>query len=397
MLLTAVVAGSLVVPAGPSGAQALGDLVDDLGRVRAGLDAANAQLMTTREQRVVLQGQIAEVGIQIDGLRSRITAAQSEIDRLVAEREEIRRTVRARALVLYQQRRPAGPTVTLDFDSPMDLARRQVLGRAAARDDEDARVRLGAASDALAAARDELAAERSRLESQEAELAARRRQLDDLDARIRSQQAELDTRARDLQQRIQAAIAAGIIAAGGPSLVGPTALTAAQMAAWWRSVGYGGYSVSVPIETLAQIYVSEGNAEGVRGDLAFAQAVVETGGFRYTNPGNNFAGMGWCDSCSNGRRFPTPTDGVRAQIQHLRNYGDPASRAARLAYPPSPYWYAPTSLDPAVAAANFDSFFAKGWALTWNQMGRGNWATDPGYAQKVLTVYGRMVAFATGS
>jgi flagellum-specific peptidoglycan hydrolase FlgJ len=30
-------------------------------------------------------------------------------------------------------------------------------------------------------------------------------------------------------------------------------------------------------------------------------------------------------------------------------------------------------------------------------MGRGNWATDPGYAQKVLTVYGRMVAFATGN
>jgi predicted nucleic acid-binding Zn-ribbon protein len=396
-MLTMMLGASLIVPATASGAQSLGDLVDDLGRVRAGLDAANAQLMSTREQRVVLQGQIAEVGTQIDGLRSRISAAQAEIDRLVAEREEIRRTVRARALVLYQQRRPAGPTVTLDFDSPMDLARRQVLGRAAAREDEDARIQLGAASDALATARDQLAAERARLEGQEAELASRRRQLDDLDARIRSQQAELDAKARDLQQRIQAAIAAGIIAAGGPSLVGPTALTAAQMAAWWRSVGYGGYSVSVPIETLAQIYVSEGNAEGVRGDLAFAQAVVETGGFRYTNPGNNFAGMGWCDSCSNGRRFPTPTDGVRAQIQHLRNYGDPASRAANLAHPPSPYWYAPTSLDPAVAAANFDSFFAKGWALTWNQMGRGNWATDPGYAQKVLTVYGRMVAFATGN
>jgi predicted nucleic acid-binding Zn-ribbon protein len=396
-MLTMMLGASLIVPATASGAQSLGDLVDDLGRVRAGLDAANAQLMSTREQRVVLQGQIAEVGTQIDGLRSRISAAQAEIDRLVAEREEIRRTERARALVLYQQRRPAGPTVTLDFDSPMDLARRQVLGRAAAREDEDARIQLGAASDALATARDQLAAERARLEGQEAELASRRRQLDDLDARIRSQQAELDAKARDLQQRIQAAIAAGIIAAGGPSLVGPTALTAAQMAAWWRSVGYGGYSVSVPIETLAQIYVSEGNAEGVRGDLAFAQAVVETGGFRYTNPGNNFAGMGWCDSCSNGRRFPTPTDGVRAQIQHLRNYGDPASRAANLAHPPSPYWYAPTSLDPAVAAANFDSFFAKGWALTWNQMGRGNWATDPGYAQKVLTVYGRMVAFATGN
>ncbi len=397
LVVLVVLASTLGPVAPPAGGQSLGELVDDLGRVRASLDTANAQLMTTREQRIVLQGQIAEVGTQIDGLRGRIAAAQAEIDRLVAEREAIRQVVRARALVLYQQRRPAVPTATLDFDAPMDLARRQVLGRAAARQDEDARSALAAAGDALATARDQLAAERAQLEGQEAELAARRRQLDEIDVRIRAQQAELDARARDLQGRIQAAIAAGVIAAGGPSLVGPTALSAAQMAAWWRSVGYSGYSVSVPIETLAQIYVAEGTAEGVRGDLAFAQAVVETGGFRYTNPGNNFAGMGWCDSCSNGRRFPTPTDGVRAQIQHLRNYGDPASRAANLARPPSPYWYAPTSLDPAVAAANFDSFFAKGWALTWNQMGRGNWATDPNYAQKVLTVYSRMVAFASGT
>ncbi len=27
-------------------------------------------------------------------------------------------------------------------------------------------------------------------------------------------------------------------------------------------------------------------------------------------------------------------------------------------------------------------------------MGNGNWATDPGYSQKVLTVYFQMVSFA---
>jgi len=389
--------GLVVAPARAQTQPSVSELFDDLTAVRTRLDTANAQLVATRDQQAVLQGQIAEVDLQIGGLRERITATQAHIDDLVAQREAVRESVRERAAVLYQSRRPASPLEPFDVRSPMDLERRKVLGRAAARRDEEIRTALQQASDELAAARDQLAAERSALEAQEADLAGRKARLDQIDAEIRRQQADLDARAKDLQGRIQAAIEAGVLQAGGPSLMGATNLSAAQMAAWWRSVGYSGYSVSVPIETLAQIYVDGGRAEGVRGDLAFAQAVVETGGFRYTAPGNNFAGMGWCDSCATGRVFPTPTDGVRAQIQHLRNYGDPTSRAANLAHAPSPYWYAPASLSAAVAAQNFDSFFAKGWALTWNQMGSGNWATDPNYSAKVLNVYGRMVAHATGA
>jgi flagellum-specific peptidoglycan hydrolase FlgJ len=51
-------------------------------------------------------------------------------------------------------------------------------------------------------------------------------------------------------------------------------------------------------------------------------------------------------------------------------------------------------LNQQVANENFDSFFAKGWAVTWNQMGNGNWATDPNYSQKVMKVYAGMVAYA---
>ena len=43
--------------------------------------------------------------------------------------------------------------------------------------------------------------------------------------------------------------------------------------------------------------------------------------------------------------------------------------------------------DPTAAAANFDDFFLKGKVPLWNQMGHGNWATDPNYASKVLRVY----------
>jgi hypothetical protein len=53
--------------------------------------------------------------------------------------------------------------VSLTLDEPMDLARRRVLGRAAAKKDDDTRTALKAASDQLAAARDELAAQRNAL------------------------------------------------------------------------------------------------------------------------------------------------------------------------------------------------------------------------------------------
>lgn len=48
-----------------------------------------------------------------------------------------------------------------------------------------------------------------------------------------------------------------------------------------------------------------------------------------------------------------------------------------------------------MANQNFDTFFAKGWAVTWNQMGHGNWATDPNYSDKVMKIYAGMVAFAS--
>ena len=128
----------------------------------------------------------------------------------------------------------------------------------------------------------------------------------------------------------------------------------------------------------------------MRGDFAFAQAIVETGGFA-SAPDHNYSGLGWCDGCARGTVFPTPRDGIRAQIQLLLNYADPTSRAAGLHHPPSPYWW---SQDPTTAARSFDTYFAKGWAPTWSDMGHGNWATDPGYSAKVIGVYRSMVAFA---
>ncbi len=190
-------------------------------------------------------------------------------------------------------------------------------------------------------------------------------------------------------------------ATGGVPVMGPNVLSAAQLANWYRATKRTP-AIPVSIDTFAQYYIDEGRAEGVRGDLAFAQSMVETGylGFvgSIVKPENyNYAGMGACDSCNSGRQFPSAQVGVRAQIQHLKNFADPTSRAATLAHPPVVEWYGMRStgaLDPVLAVFNYDHFFAKGTAPTWNQMGGpGKWASAPTYATVILQVYNRMLTF----
>jgi hypothetical protein len=183
----------------------------------------------------------------------------------------------------------------------------------------------------------------------------------------------------------------------GIPVMGPSTLSAAQLAKWFRATGRTP-AIPVSVEALAQFYIDEGAAENVRGDIAFAQSVVETGYFGFVGSmvkasNFNYAGMGACDSCNSGTQFPTAQIGIRAQIQHLRNYADISSRAANLAHPPVIEWYAQTTHDPVKAARNFDTFFAKGRAPTWNQMGNGNWATAPNYASVVLGTYNRMLTY----
>jgi flagellum-specific peptidoglycan hydrolase FlgJ len=382
----------------PAGAQvdpAVTQLADDLASVRHDLEATNARVIDIRDQSAVMQGRIADLGVHIEEFRAQIAQTEAQIQILEANRQAILDVVRSRAARVYVERDPVSPFDTMLLRSPMKLARSQKLAGAVARHDEETRQQLKQATDQLASVRTDLANQQTALQAQEADLQQQQQTLGNLQSQLQSEQARLETQAKDVQARLQTAIQLGIIRAGGVSLVGPTTLNAVQMASWWRS-HYSVANTTVSIDELAQMYVDEGTAENVRGDVAFAQAVLETGGFR-SAPGNNFAGMGWCDSCSTGRVFPTARDGVRAQIQHLRNYGDQLSRASQLSHPASVYWYAPSSLSQSVADQNFDTFFAKGWALTWNQMGHGNWATDPNYSDKVMKLYASMVAFAQGA
>lgn len=383
LALAAPVVASLAVVT--AGAQA--DPFDaEIERARVEVEAAQAGAHAAANRLEETRARSAEVKARVDAVQTEIADLEVRIPALRAHAGQLRQVLRQRAAALYSAGGPAAMYGPLAVAPSLAYARRKILADAAARRDDKTVTDLENIAAQLASA------ERT-LESEQADLAKKQADLASIQAELEAQQAELDRRVAGANAALERARVLGALRARGEPVMGPTVLSGAQMAAWIRAKGYK-TRLQTSIDDLASIYVDEGNAEGLRGDLAFAQAVVETGGFA-SAPDNNYAGLGWCDSCAYGTRFPTPRDGVRAQVQHLKNYADSTSRVVGLAHPPSPYWY---SADPIVAASKFDTFFAKGWAPTWNDMGHGNWATDTAYAGKVLRVYADMVSYArTGS
>jgi hypothetical protein len=339
--------------------------------------AAAQEISVTRLQRDIAENsrRIDELAREIEeatrreqALHAEIEATQARIDTTRFYAATIRAQVRARAAALYRAgRHPGDPVVNVR--NIADAASARHYGDGVAQADDLLVHRLVDIVEGLEADTAKLEADRAEAEAQRRAAVATKAAVEDLLSRQKKLLAALDV----------------------IPVMGTSQLTARQLADWFESTGMP-YRLSggMSIRELAQIFIEEGADEDVRGDVAFAQSVLETGYFRYALD-NNYAGLGACDSCAGEPAFPSPRDGVRAQIQHLKNYGDPDSRTPGLAHPPSPTWY---GADPAVAARNFDTFFAKGRAQTWQVMGKGNWATDPNYSTKVIGIYIRMVVHA---
>lgn len=109
---------------------------------------------------------------------------------------------------------------------------------------------------------------------------------------------------------------------GGTKIMGAALATAEQMVSYIK-----GKNPDVPQSVVDMIpfYLSEGQAEGVRGDVAFAQSCLETGNFGFSGSAvtldqNNFCGLGVTANGMKGNSFDTPQLGIRAQIQHLKAY-----------------------------------------------------------------------------
>lgn len=95
--------------------------------------------------------------------------------------------------------------------------------------------------------------------------------------------------------------------------------------------------LSVTPEELVRYYFAEGAREGIRGDVAFAQALKETGYFGYggtvTPDQNNYCGLGTTSRTVKGGYFPTAEIGVRAHIQHLLAYSSTRRPALEIVDP----------------------------------------------------------------
>lgn len=168
----------------------------------------------------------------------------------------------------------------------------------------------------------------------------------------------------------------------GPGILGQSVLDTIDLVAWYRTY-YAVDPPMAPIATIIDAYLAVGAEEGVTGDIAFAQAILETGGFRSGHAqGFNFAGIGAYDHCAPacGFRFPDLESGVRAHIQLLRAYADPSLTSADLAAPPHPL-VAPERVG------------VRGCCARWTAL-TGVWATDLNYDRKVLGIYRLMVETA---
>jgi hypothetical protein len=181
-------------------------------------------------------------------------------------------------------------------------------------------------------------------------------------------------------------------------VMGANLLSADQLTRWYNHKR-GGVPPRVPsvgndIRTLAQIFIDEGRMDGVRGDLAFVQSVLETGWFSYPDYGqirpwfNNFAGMyayngrprgnRCADETAPSRCFRTPNLGVRTQIHLLRGYADRTTRnmSGRLEEPPSDrVGVAPT------------------WELFGGSSGKAIWATAPDYGLRIIQLYSEALVY----
>ena len=120
----------------------------------------------------------------------------------------------------------------------------------------------------------------------------------------------------------------------GYLIEGTSAVTANNLAMYFKRKN-GVYptfyknSDAPTIEKFCQIYVEEAKAEGIKVEVAFMQAMVETGWLKFGGSVQisqyNFAGIGALDGGVQGATFKTVREGVRAQIQHLKAYANEKS------------------------------------------------------------------------
>ena len=151
--------------------------------------------------------------------------------------------------------------------------------------------------------------------------------------------------------------------------------TAEQMIAYIKSKKQ---NVAQSVIDMIPLYLSEGEIEGIAGDIAFAQSCLETGNFWFAGSNvtldqNNFCGMGVTSGNKKGNSFKTPQIGIRAQIQHLKAYANTEPLVNECVDPRFRY------------VKRGCAEYVEWLGIQENPSGKG-WAAGAGYGNKILRI-----------
>lgn len=134
---------------------------------------------------------------------------------------------------------------------------------------------------------------------------------------------------------------------------------------------------------LAAIYMEEGEKEGIRADIAFAQSCLETGNWKFGGDvkpeQNNYCGMGATGGGVAGNNFETPRLGIRAQIQHLKAYANTEPLSGDL-------------IDPRFAYVKRGCAPYVEWLGIQENPEKRGWASGAGYGAKIIKILAAIIA-----
>ena len=198
-------------------------------------------------------------------------------------------------------------------------------------------------------------------------------------------------KASEVEDDLGEAVSTEALAGYNPAIMGSSSITASDLTAWYNSKNkaypssvYASYGAS-SIDAFAQIVIEEAQAEGVRPEIVFAQAMKETGwlqfGGQVKNWQCNFCGLGALDGATSGSAdfsiygADGVRMGIRAQVQHLKAY---ASTDALVN----------TCVDPRF------NLVTRGIAPTVCDL-TGRWASDSSYGTALAQLVSELLAYSS--
>ena len=171
------------------------------------------------------------------------------------------------------------------------------------------------------------------------------------------------------------------VKAGNHNIMGTSQTTVDQMVRCFNATGYSYPSAALgkggapTIRDFCQILYEEAQAEGVRAEVVFAQAMLETAWLRYGGDVKisqfNFAGLGATGNGEPGNSFSSVRMGLRAQVQHLKAYASTAP------------------LNNTCVDVRF-GYVQRGCAPTVEQLSQ-RWATGADYGNNIISVMNNLL------